>query len=169
MTPWTIQSWNSPGQNTGVSSCSLLQGIFPTQGSNPGLVCIAGRFFFLPAELLGKLSLCHFRCFYFFVASTRLLCPWNAPGKNIGVGCHFLLQGNILTQGSNPGLLHCTQMLYRLNHQGNTLHTFTYGFFRGSVLCLCLSFSPHSCRDLTDYHCHEESFSVSSPDLSPEF
>ena len=29
--------WNSPGQNTGVGSCSLLQGIFPTQGSNPGL------------------------------------------------------------------------------------------------------------------------------------
>ena len=23
---------------------------------------------------------------------TRLLCPWNFPGKNIGVGCHFLLQ-----------------------------------------------------------------------------
>ena len=30
--------WNSPGQNTGVSSLSLLQGIFPTQGSNPGLL-----------------------------------------------------------------------------------------------------------------------------------
>ena len=29
--------WNSPGQNTGVGSCSLLQRIFPTQGSNPGL------------------------------------------------------------------------------------------------------------------------------------
>ena len=29
--------WNSPGQNTGVSYLSLLQGIFPTQGSNPGL------------------------------------------------------------------------------------------------------------------------------------
>ena len=28
--------WNSPGQNTGVDSLSLLQGIFPTQGSNPG-------------------------------------------------------------------------------------------------------------------------------------
>ena len=28
--------WNSPGQNTGVSSCSLLQGIFSAQGSNPG-------------------------------------------------------------------------------------------------------------------------------------
>ena len=33
----SIQSWDSPGQNTGVGSCSLLQGIFPTQGSNPGL------------------------------------------------------------------------------------------------------------------------------------
>ena len=30
--------WYSPGQNTGVSSLSLLQGIFPTQGSNPGLL-----------------------------------------------------------------------------------------------------------------------------------
>ena len=29
--------WKSPGQNTGVGSLSLLQGIFPTQGSNPGL------------------------------------------------------------------------------------------------------------------------------------
>ena len=32
-------SWNSPGQNTGVGSLSLLQGIFPTQGLNPGLLC----------------------------------------------------------------------------------------------------------------------------------
>ena len=30
--------WNSPGQNTGVGSLSLLQGIFPTQGSKPGLL-----------------------------------------------------------------------------------------------------------------------------------
>ena len=30
--------WNSPGQHTGVGSLSLLQGIFPTQGSNPGLL-----------------------------------------------------------------------------------------------------------------------------------
>ena len=29
--------WNSPGQNTGVGSLSLLQGIYPTQGLNPGL------------------------------------------------------------------------------------------------------------------------------------
>ena len=31
----------------------------------------------------------------------RLLCPWNFPGKNTGAGCHFLLQGIFLTQGSN--------------------------------------------------------------------
>ena len=39
----------------------------------------------------------------------RFLCPWNVPGKNNGVGCHFLLQGIFPTQGSNPlllGLLH---------------------------------------------------------------
>ena len=38
--------------------------------------------------------------------SYRLLCPWNSPGKNTGVGCHFLLQGIFLTQGSNLSLLH---------------------------------------------------------------
>ena len=36
--------------------------------------------------------------------SARLLCPWDFPGKNIGVGCHFLLQRTFSTQGSNPGL-----------------------------------------------------------------
>ena len=35
----------------------------------------------------------------------RLLCPWDFPGKNTGVVCHFLLQGIFLTQGSNPHLL----------------------------------------------------------------
>ena len=35
----------------------------------------------------------------------RLFCPWDFPGKNTGVGCHFLLQGIFLTQGLNPHLL----------------------------------------------------------------
>ena len=35
--PQVLSSWNSPAQNTGVGSLSLLQGIFPTQGSNPAL------------------------------------------------------------------------------------------------------------------------------------
>ena len=43
-TPWTTQSWNSPGQNTGVGSLSLLQGIFPIQELNR-VFCIAGEFF----------------------------------------------------------------------------------------------------------------------------
>ena len=37
-TPWTVQSMEFSGQNTGVGSCSLLQRIFPTQGSNSGLL-----------------------------------------------------------------------------------------------------------------------------------
>ena len=36
---------------------------------------------------------------------TRLLCPWDSPGKNTGVRCHALLQGIFHTQGSNPHLL----------------------------------------------------------------
>ena len=35
----------------------------------------------------------------------RLLCPWDFPGNNTGVGCHFLLQGIFPTQGLNPHLL----------------------------------------------------------------
>ena len=50
---------------------------------------------------------------------TRLLCPWDFPGKNTGVGCHSLLQGIFVTQGSNPGLLHCQQILYHLSQQGS--------------------------------------------------
>ena len=42
----------------------------------------------------------------------RLLRPWDFPGKSAGVDCHFLLQGTILTQESNPGLLRCRQTLY---------------------------------------------------------
>ena len=48
---------------------------------------------------------------------TRLLHPWDFPGKNTGVGCHCLLQGIFLTQRLNPGLPHCRQMPYPLKHQ----------------------------------------------------
>ena len=36
---------------------------------------------------------------------TRLLCPWDSPGKDTGVGCRALLQGISPTQETNPGLL----------------------------------------------------------------
>ena len=48
-------------------------------------------------------------CVRLFVTSqavaTRLLCPWDFPGKNTGVDCLFLLWGIFLTQGSKPNLL----------------------------------------------------------------
>ena len=53
-------------------------------------------------------------CFFAtpWTAAPRLLCPWDFPGKNTGVGRHFFLQGILLTHGSNSGLLHCRQTLY---------------------------------------------------------
>ena len=51
--------------------------------------------------------------------TARLFCPWNSPGNNTGVGCHFLLQGIFPTQGSNQGLLCFRQILYHQSHQGS--------------------------------------------------
>ena len=42
-----------------------------------------------------------------------------SPGKDMGLGCHFLLQWIFLTQESNRGLLHCRQILYQLSHEGS--------------------------------------------------
>ena len=47
----------------------------------------------------------------------RLFCPWDSSGKNTGVGCHSLLQGIFLTQGSNLSLLHCRQILHHLSYR----------------------------------------------------
>ena len=44
----------------------------------------------------------------------RLLCPWDSPSRNTGVGCHFLLQGIFPTQGSNPGLPDCRWILLNM-------------------------------------------------------
>ena len=49
----------------------------------------------------------------------RLLYPWDSPGKYIGVDCHVFLQVIFLTQKSNPGFLHCRQVLYCLSHQAS--------------------------------------------------
>ena len=58
----------------------------------------------------------------------------DSPGKNTEVGCHALLQGIFPTQGSNPGLPHCRQILYCLSHQGSPriLEWVAYPFSRGS-------------------------------------
>ena len=84
--------WNSPGQNTGMGICSLLQGIFPTQGSNPGLPHCR--------QILYQLS---------HQGSPRIT----------AVGSLSLLQPIFPTQKSNQGLLHCRQILYQLSNQGS--------------------------------------------------
>ena len=52
--------------------------------------------------------------------TVSLLCPWNFPGKNTGVGCHFLFQGIFLTQASKTGLLSLLQW------QEDSWHCFTW-------------------------------------------
>ena len=52
----------------------------------------------------------------------RLLCPWDSPGKNTWGGSCSLLQGIFPNQRSNPGLLHCRQILYHLTHQGSRFY-----------------------------------------------
>ena len=56
--------------------------------------------------------------------------PRNSPGQNTGVGSLSLLQGIFPTQGWNPGLLHCRQILYQLSHQRRPriLEWLTYPF-----------------------------------------
>ena len=83
---------HSPGQNTGVDSISLLQGIFPTQGSNSESPTLQADP--LPAEPQGK-------------------------PKNTRVGNLSLLQWIFPTQELNQGLLHCRQIPHQLSHQGS--------------------------------------------------
>ena len=89
---------DSPGKNTGVGCHSLLWEIFLIQRLNPGhLYC---------RQILYHLShrkhTCYRCCKVSSVVSdsvqpqrrqpTRFPLPWDSPGNNIGVGCHFLLQ-----------------------------------------------------------------------------
>ena len=72
---------------------------------------------FVPASVVEKTILgplcvyaksfqsCSTLCDPYGLKPTRLLCPWDSPGKNTGVGCYFLLQGIFLTKGSNLNLL----------------------------------------------------------------
>ena len=63
-----------------------------------------------------------------------LYSPWNSPGCNTGAGSLSFLQGIFPTQGSNPGLPHCRQILHQLSHKGSPriLEWVAYPFSRGS-------------------------------------
>ena len=58
----------------------------------------------------------------------------DSPGKNTRVDCHAFLPGIFPTLGSNPGLLHCRQVLYHLSHQESPriLEWVTYPFSKGA-------------------------------------
>ena len=64
----------------------------------------------------------------------RLLCPWDSPCKNTGVGCHFLLQGILLTQELNAYLLNWQAYSLPRSYLGSTTIlriTAGLGFFVG--------------------------------------
>ena len=87
---------------------------------------------------------------------TRLLCPFDPPGKNTGVGCHALLQGIFPTQGSNPQLL-CLQywlgVFFTTEPPGKPRLCWYFGV-NGSLVCITrvvwLSLSEATCRDLQE-------------------
>ena len=70
-------------------------------------------------KVLSNLTLILFHTKAYGLYPARFLSSWDFPGKNTGMDCHFLLQGIFPTQGSNLGLPHCKQTLYRLSHQGS--------------------------------------------------
>ena len=120
---------------------SLLQGIFLTQVSNPGLLYWKQILYHLRHQ---STMLCYVLCL------VTQLCPTlcnpmdyslpgssvhgDSPGKNTGVGCYAFLQRIFPLQGSNPGLLNCRQILYCLSCQGSPriLELVAYPFSRGS-------------------------------------
>ena len=91
-------AWNSPGQNTGEDSRSLLQRIFPTPWIKPRSPTLQADS--LPAEPQGK-------------------------PKNVGTGSLSLLERLFLTQELNQGLLHCRWILYQLSYQGKPIIHYT--------------------------------------------
>ena len=81
---------------------------------------------------------------------TRLLCPWDFPAKNPGVGSHFLLQGVFLIQGLNPHLLHWQVDSSPLSRLGSPFFPIVLPFSEchtdgsiQSVLSNLASFIPH--------------------------
>ena len=59
------------------------------------------------------------------------LCPWDSPSKNSGVDCHALLQGIFLTQGLNPGLPHCRQILSHPSRTRRSGNWFSHSLYKG--------------------------------------
>ena len=125
---------DSPGKNTGVGCLALLQGIFPTQGSSPGLSHCRQILYHLSQQgwYIGRTAMPSSRRKRGFPNSVTeprspalqadsLPAEPTGKPKNTGVGSQSLLQDNCLTQESIQGLLHCRQILYQLSYQGSLI------------------------------------------------
>ena len=87
---------------------------------------------------------------------TRLFCPWDFPGKNTRVDCHFLLQGIFPTEGLNTHLLHWQVDSLLLSHQGSSLSLkIVYNFIVDEPLPSLYesSISPHKSFALSKLLC----------------
>ena len=117
-----------------MGSLSLLQGIFPTQGSNPGLLNCRWILYQLSHKGSPNNPRDITKCGGGLVPKpcSTLCNPMDCspPGSSAhGLSqarilewvSHSLLHGILLTQGSSPGLPHCRQMVYCVSHQGNPL------------------------------------------------
>ena len=111
-----------------------------SQASGPTMVIEAQRWGWQTCQTLQKLSSrILFWSFSIVISLVKLLSrvrlfaipwtvayqappSWDFSGNSTGVGCHFLLQGIFPPQGSNLGLPHCRQTLYRLSHQRSPLY-----------------------------------------------
>ena len=119
--------WDSLGKNTAVDCHALLQGIFLTQGSNLNLLHCRQILYSWATGDARYISLKNKSESENESRSVMseplqphgLYSPRNSPGQNTGVGSLSLLQGSFPTQGLNPGLPHCRQILYQLSHQGS--------------------------------------------------
>ena len=137
-TLWTV-SYMAPW-STGFSRQEYWSGLpFPSPWDlpNPGieLGSPALQTDTLPSEPLGKPSESH-SVMSDSLRPQGLYSPWNSPGQNTGVDNFSLLQGIFPTQGSNPGLQHCMQILCQLSHKGSPriLEWVAYPFSSGSSL-----------------------------------
>ena len=133
--------WDSPDKSTEVGAISFSKGL-PNPGIKPVSPAAAGRFYTTlspgkPQNSNNKnitlkmhdwiLSLLALKWSESLSVTSNslwpqgLYSPWDSPGQNTGVGSLSLLQGIFPTQGSNPGLSHCRQILYQLSHKRRSL------------------------------------------------
>ena len=110
---WQYQPpWGSPSRSWGIGSVGHLWG--------PSCWSWSGRVYLRVCVLSHSVVSDSFQPHG--LQLTRLLCPWDSPGKNTGAGCQFLLQGTFPTQGWNPhvlNLLHSKVNSLPFCHLGN--------------------------------------------------